>query len=774
MLRRHSVTQEFNFLIEVLPVALVAVLLNVAGRLLAENLGLLFVDMTGTAFAALLLGPWWAAAVAATTTIVNGGFFEIYFAFGVVNIAGAIAWGYLGRAVDIRRRVFGVRSVPLVVLLLWTVVFWLVGAVVCGLASTGVKLVLFPEIGRPLVLGEFYEQIASLLSAQLGRAMPAPVVLLAGDLARDVLDKAIVVPVAMLLVLVTRISPTLAAGLAHARLSERLRTDIISIFVFAVMFSAYILLAQLIKPVLSYPGGERAVAWLKSPGIVALLYAPLVLAVLAFVLLTYRPADAHSRHLETLRQLRRYAFGCMLGTGDKVASLQAAQGLQPLSVGISLWSLRGIIDERLGIPLSVFVIFLAIAIYLIIVRTVYPRLRMVASDIGTLDGWLRVDSGQREHSAMLELFNATLASYVSRIRTGQLVRNDLLYVLGFATGRRPSRLAQILLGDSSGAMSQAIVVVALLTTGKALTAQSASDLRQIVRETGARHVALLSTTPKVTDPAILQCLMDIRTSGAEILLFDWTDAILGIAAKAIESDPSHAIHRARAHLLETFSKDERGTMGEQKRAHWLADRALPRLRFLLDHLARGSRVFDLGSGFGRHTFAALAAGHSVLAVDCKADARESMRVAAREIDIPDGKLEIVHGDFIDLGADKHGVADLVIATGVLQHAKSPAELELRLQRIAELAGAPAAIVYIEMLFDMLFDGRPAGDGRIRISPAEFEFLLRRIFPSPAWSIELSFGPLRQRQNFPPDGRSFQPPAAMIESTTIEYRIDRLD
>jgi SAM-dependent methyltransferase len=215
-------------------------------------------------------------------------------------------------------------------------------------------------------------------------------------------------------------------------------------------------------------------------------------------------------------------------------------------------------------------------------------------------------------------------------------------------------------------------------------------------------------------------------------------------------------------------------MGEQKRAHWLADRALPRLRFLLDHLPRGSRVLDLGSGFGRHTFAALAAGHGVLAVDCKADACESMRVAAREIDIADGKLEIVHGDFADLGAGQHGVADLVIATGVLQHAKTLAELEHRLQRIAELAGAPAAIVYIEMLFDMLFDGRPASDGRIRISPAEFEILLRRVFPSPAWSIELSFGPLRQRQTFPPDGRSFQPPAAMIESTTIEYRIGRLD
>jgi energy-coupling factor transport system substrate-specific component len=752
----------------------VAVLLNVAGRLLAENLGLLFVDMTGTAFAALLLGPWWAAAVAATTTIVNGGFFEIYFAFGVVNIAGAIAWGYLGRAVDIRHRVFGARPASLGVLLMWTIVFWLVGAVVCGLASSGVKLVLFPQIGRPLVLGDFYEQIAKLLSDRLGGPAPATLILLAGDLVRDLLDKAIVVPAAMLLVLITRISPTLAAGLTHTRLSERLRTDIISIFVFAVMFSAYILLAQLIKPVLSYPGGERAVAWLKSPGIVALLYAPLVVAVLAFVLLTYRPADAYSRHLETLRRFRRYAFVCMLGTGDKAASLQAAQGLQPLSVGISLWSLRGVIDERLGVPLSVFVIFLAIAIYLIVVRTVYPRLRMVANDIGTLNGWSRIDAGQREHSAMLELFCATLSSYVSRVRTEQLVRNDLNYVLGFATGRRPSRLAQVLLGDSSRAMSQAIVVVALLTKEKALTAPSASDLRQIVRETGAGHVALMTTTPKATEPAILQSLLDIRSSGAEILLFDWTDVTMGIAAKAIESDPQHALHRARAHLLETLNTDERGTMGEKKRADWLADRALPRLRFVLEHLAGGSRVFDLGCGFGRHTFAALAAGHTVLAVERKPDACESIRAAAREIDLAEGRLEIVQGDFGEAGADKNGVADLVIATGVLQHAKDMPELERRLATIASLAATPGAIAYIEMLFDMLFDGRPPADGRIKISQAEFEAVLRHVFPAPAWSIQLSFGPLRQRQSFPPAGRSFQPPAALIESTTVEYRIDRLD
>ena len=218
MIRRSPIAQEFNFLSEILPITLVAILLNIAGRQLAERLDLLFVDMIGTAFAALLLGPWWAASVAAATTIVNGGFFEIYFPFGVVNIAGALAWGYLGRAVDIRGRVFDGQPGRLPGIVLWTVILWLVGALVCGLASSGVKLILFPQMERPLVLGDYYIKVQMVLASLLGGDLPPVVILIAGDLGRDLHDKAIVVPAAMMFVLVARISPTINAPISAPRM----------------------------------------------------------------------------------------------------------------------------------------------------------------------------------------------------------------------------------------------------------------------------------------------------------------------------------------------------------------------------------------------------------------------------------------------------------------------------------------------------------------------------------------------------------------------------
>lgn len=105
-MRRNQIIHEFDLAAEALPIALAGILLNVAGRQLAEYFGGLFVDMTGTAFTAFILGPWWAAAVAAATTIVNGNFFENYFPFGVVNIAGALVWGYLARVADLPNSVF--------------------------------------------------------------------------------------------------------------------------------------------------------------------------------------------------------------------------------------------------------------------------------------------------------------------------------------------------------------------------------------------------------------------------------------------------------------------------------------------------------------------------------------------------------------------------------------------------------------------------------------------------------------------------------------------
>ncbi|MBX3049107.1 MAG: hypothetical protein KIT46_02250 [Anaerolineales bacterium] len=74
----------------------VAAALNIVGGTIRSALQLpIFLDMIGTAVTAIVLGPWWGALVGAITNIVNS-FLSgpISLPFAVVNVVGALVWGY--------------------------------------------------------------------------------------------------------------------------------------------------------------------------------------------------------------------------------------------------------------------------------------------------------------------------------------------------------------------------------------------------------------------------------------------------------------------------------------------------------------------------------------------------------------------------------------------------------------------------------------------------------------------------------------------------------
>lgn len=86
------------------PTALAALLVcvgclavNLVGRVLVVKIDTipLYLDMVGTAVAAVILGPWWGAGVGLSTNLlgvgVSGG---DSVPFAIVNVAGALAWGY--------------------------------------------------------------------------------------------------------------------------------------------------------------------------------------------------------------------------------------------------------------------------------------------------------------------------------------------------------------------------------------------------------------------------------------------------------------------------------------------------------------------------------------------------------------------------------------------------------------------------------------------------------------------------------------------------------
>lgn len=110
-----------------------SVALNLAGRGFQELLHLpVYLDMSGTAIAAMALGPWWGALVGVLTNVagvaVSG---QASVPFALVNVAGALVWGY-----GIRRFGFG-RTLPRFFTLNLLV------AVVCTTVAVPILLLLF-------------------------------------------------------------------------------------------------------------------------------------------------------------------------------------------------------------------------------------------------------------------------------------------------------------------------------------------------------------------------------------------------------------------------------------------------------------------------------------------------------------------------------------------------------------------------------------------------------------------------------------------------------
>ncbi len=86
----------------------VSLVVNLAGRGLVDLLGLpVYLDMIGTAFTAIALGPWWGVLVGVSTNGAGAAISGVdSWWFAPVNAVGALVWGY-----GVRRFAMG-RSIP--------------------------------------------------------------------------------------------------------------------------------------------------------------------------------------------------------------------------------------------------------------------------------------------------------------------------------------------------------------------------------------------------------------------------------------------------------------------------------------------------------------------------------------------------------------------------------------------------------------------------------------------------------------------------------------
>lgn len=110
------------------------VLVNLLGREFVNAIGLpVYLDMVGTAVAAIALGPWRGAAVGLLTNtlgVVSGGSASL--AFSLVNVVGALVWGYGIHRYDLGRTLVRFLALTLAVAAACTLVavpllLWLYG-----------------------------------------------------------------------------------------------------------------------------------------------------------------------------------------------------------------------------------------------------------------------------------------------------------------------------------------------------------------------------------------------------------------------------------------------------------------------------------------------------------------------------------------------------------------------------------------------------------------------------------------------------------------------
>ncbi len=133
----------YLFYREILIIGGAGILLNYLGLALSLQLeSILFLDMTGTALVAFLLGPWWGAVVALlSSSVVNWllypepGADVLIFPWSLVNMTGALFWGAIARSPSFQRYLaVGHTSV---IAHLWSLVrLGVLGAVIMSIPGT--------------------------------------------------------------------------------------------------------------------------------------------------------------------------------------------------------------------------------------------------------------------------------------------------------------------------------------------------------------------------------------------------------------------------------------------------------------------------------------------------------------------------------------------------------------------------------------------------------------------------------------------------------------
>ncbi|WP_447977968.1 hypothetical protein [Candidatus Nitrospira bockiana] len=322
------------------------VLLNYLGLLLSLRLqSILYLDMIGTAFSALLLGPWWGALVALlSSSAVNWLLFPasgadvLIYPWVLVNMAGGLFWGVMARRTAFRKYLKTPRSSALAHAG-YLLTFGLLGALVMAVPGVCIQAALAapavfaldPGVARALETmimawqAGFQERLSAIVGTAWGDTVGWGVLNWIQTSLRYVPDKTISVAIA--LTVIKYGFPLFERELLHGQGKQRLRDTAAAPLLLGALYAPAFLGLLLAD---THAGLDYWPLW----------SAPWVVILGGLVLLhRWGPSDEEARraclaraerYAQTLRSARRepaHDFGQRLTVATLIASLLFALSL---------------------------------------------------------------------------------------------------------------------------------------------------------------------------------------------------------------------------------------------------------------------------------------------------------------------------------------------------------------------------------------------------------------------------------------------------------------
>jgi len=613
-------------------------------------------------------------------------------------------------------------------------------------------------MGRPFVRGVWYVATQGWLQIHLPLISSDHWTLLFGALSREFLDKTITLGFAIFCVAFFSVPPRRFSSSPI----QRIQTDVASLLSFIATYAVYLCFARIYRPAIRFTGGTTSVEWLTYPTIIGLLYFPLLLAVVSFLFATPAQGTSYGRRVEASRFRRRATFIRLLSKKpweflrDEVnQEVAVGKRLYGLAAGVAAWPITkasGLLNVDFGLT-YVGGVTAAICYYFYQNHQFVNTTQKFNAGTQTLLDWRSIGRTPAKDGSTLDLIARQFGGTCSR----KFWSSSLVYVVLETTKTSVAK------GDDT--VNANSVLVALSIDQQGLPPEGREAIETAVREFPPDLIFLLH--PNARSPALVSWMTAFWRAKTKIFLLDWAAAQEFLETLGRKDRISLFLSQlrvgARSLIIGGNPNDERGPVTYKD----LAERTLPNLAHIMDRMSSGQSVLDLGAGRGRHTLYALQSNLDAISIERKQEAYLDLAAA---IEAAGGKnsATALFADYTEVDIAALGRADLVISTGVLQHVKSLAELKAHLGIIRTAASRDFGNIYIEMLFDMLFDGARPTDGRISITQKEFEEELEAAFPVAEWKIACVYGPVRKLQTFRHRPRSFYPPAEEIEVTSVEY------